>query len=410
MLLSGNSAALLNFVVQHENADVEAVWITQDKAARMRLHSEGKRAYHPWSPQGIWTCLRAGVFVYDVCGKDINYWLSRGSRNVLLRHGTGIKNIGRAIQNPKHHLNRLYHGSFLERLLFRFLLPWHLTTYDLVIASSPQHAAQAAEFFFVSKQNVAITGSPRNDMLFEAVSPEVDDPAVRWMRACREEGRKVCLYMPTFRDSGTPAFPFSWQDLDDICARQGVSVLIRLHPLERSEALIEEIARTRHLHLHDTKQDPALLFGDADCMITDYSSVVYDYMMLKKPVVFFRHDLANFVANSRDLYFDLEEISPGPSPTTLAELEDVLRDLSAGRLTQTALGAQYQDTLERFHRYLDGGSCERVWAEISQRFCPSAVSFAARVGVSGGKLSGHSFVHALSVSSVQRQVDETDLL
>ena len=401
-LMSGNSAAVFKYANNHPGARVRTVWISSSSELRKHLRSEGKAAFHPWSPQGVLACLRAGVYVYDTCGKDVNYWLSRKARNVLLRHGTGIKNIGRAINNPKHHLSRLYRGNLLERSLLRFLLPWHVTTYDLVIASSTQHAVQASEFFFVAKKNIVITGSPRNDILFGSMNSSARDPAAHWMRTCRESGRLVCLYMPTFRDNRTPVFPASWSKLDEICARQGVSVLIRLHPVDRSSSAVEGITQSRHLRLHDAREDPVLLFSDADCMITDYSSVVYDYMMLKNPVIFFQHDKAAFIANSRDFYFDLENVSPGPRPRDLDDLEAALRDLSAGRLAECPSGKRYQDTLARFHHFLDGGSSERVWTEMVQRYCPLGITETLST-ISRSRVASRSLAHVLSTPSVQRK-------
>jgi len=369
--LSGNAAAVFRFVDNHKETQVSPVWVSSNAGVRKLLRSEGRTAVHPWSPQGIITCLKAGVYAYDVCGNDINFWLSRGARNVMLRHGTSIKKIGRVIDNPTHHLHRLYHGNIFQRFFLGFLLPWHNTTYDLVIASSKQHAKQASEFYFVAEENIAITGSPRNDILFDQTCSNGKDPAEAWVRECHENGQQVCLYMPTFRDDGTRAFPYPWKKLDEICARQGVNILVRLHPVDRSNAATDDIADLKHLRLHDTHQDPSLLFHKVDCMITDYSSSVYDYILLQKPVIFFCHDLASFRKNSRSLYFDLDQITPGALSETLEHLEASLGDLAAGRLAEQASGARYQNTLELFHKYKDGGSTQRVWKEIRQRFCLS---------------------------------------
>lgn len=370
--LPGNAAAVFRFAGDQPETSVPPVWVSFDKGVREILRREGRIALHPWSPKGMMICLRAGVFVYDVCGNDVNYWLSRGARNVLLRHGTGIKKVGRAIENPAHHLHQLYHGSLLQRCVYGFLLPWHHTSYDLVIASSEQHAAQATAFFYVDEENVAITGSPRADVLFDGPAEDAQDPALDWIRAGRENGQKICLYMPTFRDDKSPAFPYPWHKFDAICARRGVRMLVRLHPIDRSEATTDDMARLEHLRLHETGQDPTLLFRDIDCLMTDYSSVVYDFMLLEKPVIFFCHDLARFLETSRELYFDLEDVTPGPMPKDLDALEAALSDLSSGRLANQPSGMRYQATLNLFHQFQDGHASKRVWKEIRRRFLTPA--------------------------------------
>jgi CDP-glycerol glycerophosphotransferase len=72
---------------------------------------------------------------------------------------------------------------------------------------------------------------------------------------------------------------------------------------------------------------PVLLLADA--MITDYSSVMFDYSLLQRPMVFFTYDWEEYVNNSRGTYFDLSEQAPGPVVRTAEELFDVLTDLDA---------------------------------------------------------------------------------
>jgi CDP-glycerol glycerophosphotransferase (TagB/SpsB family) len=183
--------------------------------------------------------------------------------------------------------------------------------------------------------------------------------------------------MPTFRDDRTRAFPYPWRTLDDICARTKTSVLVRLHPVDRSNSATGEIAQLEHLRMHDSKEDPALLFQHIDGLITDYSSVVYDFMLLQKPVIFFCQDLAQFIENSRDLYFDLQDVTPGPVAEDLAQLEAALDDLSSGALDRMPFEDKYQKTLGLFHKYKDGKSSQRVWSEIRRRFCPSTLDDAS---------------------------------
>ena len=64
-LMSGNSAAVFKYANTHPGARVRTVWISSSSELRTHLRSEGKAAFHPWSPQGVLACLRAGVYVYD---------------------------------------------------------------------------------------------------------------------------------------------------------------------------------------------------------------------------------------------------------------------------------------------------------------------------------------------------------
>ena len=367
--LSDNGAALFRYSANSQASSIKPVWISPSKAVVQKVRDEGLTAHHPWSPRGILICLKAGVYVFDVCGKDINYWLSRGARNVLLRHGTGIKKIGRAIDNPSHHLFRLFHGNWIERHVLRFFLPWHNTELDLVIASSKQHAEQARDFFVIKQDNIVITGSPRNDILFSSEATVVEDEAASWIDNSHREGKQVFIYMPTFRDDRRPAFPHSWKKLDSLAGRLGIRILVRLHPVDAAIPSPTQLKQFENLFLHDKNADPYYLFSKIDCLITDYSSVVYDYMLLHRPIIFFCPDLDEFLRNSRSFYFDYLDVTPGPKPRTLEELENTMIKIISSDPETTPLNEAYEKTLRNFHKFQDGHSSERVYQEIFQRFC-----------------------------------------
>jgi len=102
-----------------------------------------------------------------------------------------------------------------------------------------------------------------------------------------------------------------------------------------------------------------------DGLITDFSSVAYDFMLTKKPVVFFQPDLEAYEANSRSLYFDYDEVTPGPRPRTLDELFEALVGVR-----RDGLGARrkdYLDLLDRFHQYQGAGSAQRSFRTILVR-------------------------------------------
>jgi len=171
-----NGAAMFEYVVARDEPFVEPIWISRDAGVIRGLRNRGFAVYHPWSIKGMLACLTAGVYVFDGLTKDINHWLSRGARRILLRHGVGIKKVERAIEHPAHRLYKLFHGSARQRLVWSYLLPWHLVRPDLVVATSPDHVQQAQDYYGVSAEKVAITGFPRNDRLLRAASDRRDEP------------------------------------------------------------------------------------------------------------------------------------------------------------------------------------------------------------------------------------------
>jgi CDP-glycerol glycerophosphotransferase len=95
----------------------------------------------------------------------------------------------------------------------------------------------------------------------------------------------------------------------------------------------------------------------ADLLITDYSSVMFDYVVTGKPVVLLAPDLEQYRDQIRGFYLDLEEIAPGPICRTNEELSEVLSRLGE---TVEAYSDRYQDFTTRFVSRDDGAAAARV--------------------------------------------------
>jgi len=98
---------------------------------------------------------------------------------------------------------------------------------------------------------------------------------------------------------------------------------------------------------------------ETDVLITDYSSVFFDFMVTKKPIVFYAYDLENYLENCRDMYFDYEEVAPGP----IARDADALIELLKTQETwseDSSYRNKYDALNERFNKFNDGKACERL--------------------------------------------------
>jgi len=365
-----NAAALFEHCARRPGNGIDAIWIASSRPVLRRVRERGLRAHLLWSPRGLHACLTAGVYVFVSTTQDINHWTSRGARLVLLRHGVGIKKIGRSHTNPSHRQHRLYHGTRMQRALWRFLLPWHSVRSDLVIATSPLHAEQAYEYFGVGPERVEITGFPRCDVLFHPERPQVDSALDAWIRDLESRGAHLFFYMPTFRDDGSPPFVFPWEELDRRLGELGARMLVRTHFDDRS-GFARRLGQLRlaNIRLHEPHADPYAIFPAVRSLITDYSSVAYDFMLLRRPVIFFTSDQQSF-QQMRSLYFDYDEVTPGLRARTLGELVDAMAAAVEGRGDPHA--AARDQLMDRFHSYREGGSCERVYAAVHRRFVDGA--------------------------------------
>ena len=357
-----NSAAVFRYL----HADGEAsrrglrpVWITRRAEIRDDLRARGMRSHLAWSPAGIWTCVRAGVYVYDSMPIDVNYWLSRGARLVLLQHGNGMKKIERAIDAPDHRLYKLFHGSPLQRAMWRAALPWHLARPDLVAACSPDHAHQATTFFEIDESDVRITGLPRHDRFVEAADTgDATRSDIPTIGVEVPDDRPVFLYLPTFRE-GVGRQGFDWATLQRAAAAANVTIAVKLHVVdaERGVRNLAEADDASNLRIVDPTVDPVDVYALADGLITDYSSVAYDVLLLDRPVIHHVPDLDDFVA-SRPLVAPFEEMAVG---AISRDGDDLAAALSAAAdPTDEVVAAQRRRVRERAFTHPAGGASERV--------------------------------------------------
>jgi len=172
---------------------------------------------------------------------------------------------------------------------------------------------------------VSRLGIPRTDVFFGEERLERIREAVR-RRYGLTDGRRVVLYAPTFRgDSVTDAH--ATDDLDLAVLREALGadhvVLVRLHPFIRSRTVIGPELEGFALDVSDHPDINELMLV-SDVLVTDYSSAIFEYALLDRPMIFFAPDYEAY-QRERGFYFDYRTGVPGPIFETTAELAAYLR-------------------------------------------------------------------------------------
>ena len=227
------------------------------------------------------------------------------------------------------------------------------TNYDVCVASSEAAAQAYAEAFDVPLERFLWSvGVPRTDVLLR--EPDVGRTRDRLRRAYDiPPDRRAILYAPTFRGDRTYAAQHPTQ-LDLRLLRDALHedhlVLLRMHPFVRSRARIEADLAEFIIDVSDHPEINELMLA-SDVLLTDYSSVIFEFALLRRPIVFFAPDHEAY-ERERGFYFDYREEGPGPVFTTTAELAAYLRS-----------GMLATDRLETFARrwfsVADGRAAER---------------------------------------------------
>ncbi|MGD2045936.1 MAG: CDP-glycerol glycerophosphotransferase family protein [Gemmatimonadota bacterium] len=361
-----NAAAFFVYCQDEIASSVRLVWISREKDIVRRLRSDGYEAYHTWSARGLASCLRAGVYLFDNFCKDVNFWTSRSARKVNLWSGVPLKTVERDIDNPRSRYYRLFHGTLPERAALSIMMPWHVERPDLIIATSSETARVTQRAFALEPEAVAITGYPRNDILSRrsSIEPDVRRNWPDSFRKAVEAGRFVFFYLPTYRDSGKSFLDVDWQEVDRLMRRRNGSFFLKLHPDDRSALQ----ASGEHVAELPQGIDIYSLLPATDVLISDYSSIIFDYMLQEKPIIHYLPDLDEFRTSSRSLTFDPTEIAVGPVCETGPELIQALADLLEGVETDAGARARWAATRRRMNLHRDGASSLRVLAAIRDRF------------------------------------------
>jgi CDP-ribitol ribitolphosphotransferase len=232
--------------------------------------------------------------------------------------------------------------------------------YTHAIVSSAFDVPFYAEAFGIPEARVIPTGIPRMDRFFdEAARAEGRERAHAAFPAT--EGRTTILFAPTFRGNGPRDAFYDYGRLDfarlhALAVEKDAVVIMRMHPFVAEPPPIPEELRDRLVDGSRAEIDVNdLLFG-VDLLVTDYSSIVFEYSTLGRPMLFFAYDLDEYVA-TRDFYVPFDEFVPGRIVRTFDELLDAIRRDDYQVEKVAAFAARHFD-------HLDGTSTDRVIDEL----------------------------------------------
>ena len=359
-----NSAAFFLHCQEKIGDRIKLVWISRDRTIVRMLRRNGYIAFWIWSPGGMFACLRASVHLFDCFAKDTNFWLSRGAKKINLWSGVPLKVFERDIDNRQSRYYRLFHGSLLERWLLGMMMPWHLDKPDLIIATSTENGNITRRAFGLPEGRVIVTGFPRNDALLDkkksmaGIGPPLPDSFVDAVST----DSKIFLYLPTFRDSGKRYMKIDWEQLDGLMSKLGAKLFFKTHPMDRLKIDV----RLANVVQLPQRADVYDVLPNVDVLISDYSSVIFDYMLLNRPIIYYLPDLEDFLSENRSLLFQPSEIAVGPICSTFDELLRVLGEIAIGP-PDVALGRRDQ-TMKRLFAHADAHSSKRVLRKIDSRF------------------------------------------
>lgn len=223
--------------------------------------------------------------------------------------------------SPKQKTLQMWHGVPLKRLnpLTTVSYNYLISTSDFVNETSLGKVIKAKEY--------KDFGYPRNDLLLKEEHDAFDllfcDRAIyEFAKSKHCTDHKILLYMPTHRESNKAAkIPLDFQAFNSELQKLNATLIVKLHHFAQTQ--LKE-SNYSNILFHATHGDIYPLLKYTDILITDYSSVYFDYLLLNRPIIFFDYDKEEYEANMEGFLYTYEEFTPGQKVKTERELYNAL--------------------------------------------------------------------------------------
>lgn len=344
--------------------DIRAVWVTRNPTISAELSRRGIPVVNAYSHRAMFLLAQATIAAYsngieDICAEPSS--LPRHIQLLALTHGSGVKKVRFA---------REFHRLSAQEAESREHESTHIR---YLITSSDFIADREESNYRIGREKHVVTGYPKNDCLF-AASPEERRDWYEFLGTPRPD--RVILYAPTWRHGRTPTRFFPFEDFNsdrliDFVERSNTLILIRPHVNElRATSTVNFITslvgaspRLR-LATHMEFPDVNCIMRFADAIITDYSGIYHDFLLLDRPILFFPYDFEDY-QHQNGFHYDYFAELPGPAINSHREFLQQLQVLVAGNDPYRHARQKLND---KINTYKDGRSCDRVWALLERMY------------------------------------------
>ncbi|WP_349904367.1 CDP-glycerol glycerophosphotransferase family protein [Parafrigoribacterium humi] len=361
----GEGSLALALHAAHEDPALSITWLARDADELRRAHALGLPSVLRSSWAGFGRTLRAELVAVTHGLGDANRFGTRGAFIVQLWHGIPLKRI--QLDSPV-----TFGGPAVLRRVLRGLYRRNAASIRMLPAASEYSAARLRTAFGLPENRVIVTGDPRDDVLL-AGSEESRRAAARELlaRTLGELGdSRLLLYAPTWRDGeADPGVPSAveWQALARYLEATDSLLVLRPHPHSVGAYDGGPAASPRIRMLTAAAQNdvtPAL--PAIDLLITDYSSIAYDFALTGRPIAYLAPDVERYVA-TRGLYEPYEKFSGGTAVASWAALLKLLARLDDDPQTRRRFELHSERLALECHSFRDGASTARVYSEILAR-------------------------------------------
>lgn len=344
---SCNPRAIYEELVRTRGQQYKYVWVLNNINKKLTENSNTV-IVKPNSLKYFYYMAKAKYFVNNGNFPDF-YRKRKGTVHIQTWHGTPLKKLGYDISpnSPSYKENT-------SPALIRRNSRWDFTVSPNTFTSSVYRSA------FAFKKDILETGYPRNDIFYVSNKEKIANSVKEELGIPRN--KKVILYAPTWRDDDfhnkKQHEPFQFKfNLDHFIEKFGEEyvLLVRLH---YRDAVRAQISKYEGLIYNVSNYDDIkYLYLITDILVTDYSSVMFDFANSGKPIIFFAYDINKYSSALRGFYFNFRKEAPGPIVTNEVDLFKSINNIKQISFLYKNL---YKDFYNKYCEFDDGLASKKI--------------------------------------------------
>ncbi len=327
------------FLYLNSNSNYKCYWFTSSREVFNGLKKKGYSVVYNFSLKAIKILKKAG-YIISSSKLDLDFLPISFSKETIIVF--------------------TWHGHQFKKIIADFSghSPEEVKYYDYLISPSKNINKYLISAFQIDPKKIIITGLPRNDILFQSDEKLINK--IKNKYEISKKYKKIILFAPTWRQKKFVKIPLKKEEINEIIKfleDKNFLLIYKPHIIDNT-VLFEN---SKNVIVIDKSEEPQELIIISDMLITDYSTIYFDFILIQKPAILFPYDFEEYV-KYRGIYHNLEDIAVGPIVKTGKELINALKTLLDWLPTCERRILEVRD---KYWDYHNGKSCERFFKKIN---------------------------------------------
>jgi CDP-glycerol glycerophosphotransferase (TagB/SpsB family) len=250
----------------------------------------------------------------------------------------------------------------IEKLLYLLFPFLGFRLRGLAISGSEEASRIFKSAFRAKEKQILLTGFPRNDTFFQN---DQSAPILEEIKLLKRNNTYTAIYMPTHRKEGSgeisDLFNIDLKKINQSLKNLNTKLYVKLHYYHLNKHNFRNYSHIYFITDNDILQDIYTILTEFDLLITDYSSVHFDFLLTNKPIIFAPFDKEKYLMEDREFYYNYNDVTPGPKASNWSELLVYIEKFIQN---PKLYDKERLNVMRRFNKYTDSNNCQRVFSAI----------------------------------------------